>query len=113
LNVRDIAGHKIQYMVKIERVHCYRNIFVTYFFGDLGAVSVLLQSLVRVYLASPYDISSGNCGGSTWKCPSFPASASYISVLLQSEEHVRGSSDPRKRKENYNKSKRKNKRIFH
>jgi len=105
LNIRDIAGYKIQYMVKIERVHCYRNIFyifLTFFFGDLGAVSVLLQSLVRVYLPIPYDISAGNWG-STWKYLFFPASVSYISVLLQSEEHVRGSLDPRKRKENYTK----------
>ena len=78
MNIRDIAGYKIQYMVKIERVHCYRSIFsyifVTFFFGDLGAVSVPLQSLVRVYLPIPYDISAGNWG-STWKYFSFPASA--------------------------------------
>jgi hypothetical protein len=114
LNIRDIAGYKIQYMVKIERVHCYRNIFcifVTFFFGDLGAVSVLLQSLVRVYLPIPYNISAGNWG-STWKYLSSPASASYISVLLQSDEHVRGSLDPAKERKTALKNKRKNRRIW-
>ena len=108
MNIRILQVIKYSLWLKLSVyivIGIFFYIFVTFFFGDPGAVSVLLQSLVRVYLPIPYDISAGNWG-STWKYLSFPARASYISVLLQSEEHVRGSLDPRKRKENYTKNKR-------